>query len=342
MKVRILGLVKYASNGDLATVLRQRERFDRALAFWDAAPDFLPPDGVAIYDMREDSRVHSWAEGAEAVARDFRPTHVVIWGHDEPWNQAFRDAVAGAAPQARMVYVEVGLWPGTFWCAAFMHYVEPERIRGSWVPGMASTPDNLQRLATYTDAIYGPDGARAGARDDFVLLVPQYPDGRAPFYATGRHCDIAWMMQSIAPCIPDGTEAWLKVHPLDLTDSWMREAARLDVHVLPREEPIYPLVARAAAVVTVNSVVGLHAMLAGTPVLALGQAYYAGIAGVRMRALEPQRRSQALNVREPGGDFDRWLREIGPALKETLATEVDPATADDFCCHTMRFCEAVR
>jgi hypothetical protein len=340
VKARILGLVKQASNSDVTTFLRQRPQFERALGFWEKADDFTPPPDVDLIDLSDHP---SWCFGAHNAAADFVPTHVALWGHAEPWNCEFRTGAESGATEQRgnpapaFIYCDNGFWPGTLYCCPADRGI----IRRSWVPGASSAPANLDRLRRHEADIYaGCEGPQQ--REPAVLIVPQYSEATVPSHALPVACGPAAMMQWVCRHIPAGYSVAIKSHPRDPDDSWMREAHHLGVKVVPRGDDIYPWVACAAAVVTADSMVGLHAMLASTPVLALGQAYYGGIAGVMMPPFERRQNDRAPALHRPDPTLEQWLSGLGPALERTLATVMDRATAEDFCCHTFQFCEEMR
>jgi capsular polysaccharide export protein len=90
------------------------------------------------------------------------------------------------------------------------------------------------------------------------------------------------VLRSFAQQAPRETQLVIKFHPLDLGYNAAISTARTlsaalglaDRVLLIYAAPVAPLIKSAAGVVTVNSTVGLQALRAGVPTLALGEAIY--------------------------------------------------------------------
>ncbi|ARC89811.1 capsule biosynthesis protein [Rhodovulum sp. MB263] len=128
--------------------------------------------------------------------------------------------------------------------------------------------------------------ARIGAHSGSVFLVPLQldTDFQLRDHGTGRSQEeeLAAVMASFAAHAPAGALLAVKEHPLDNgLRRWDRRAERLArvagigdrvaVFTGGRVEALYP---KLAGIVTINSTVGLSALLAGVPVKVLGRAIY--------------------------------------------------------------------
>jgi capsular polysaccharide export protein len=125
------------------------------------------------------------------------------------------------------------------------------------------------------------------------LATREVPDSDAVFYPmhfaddaqiTIRgevYYDQFALVRQIADTAPYGYEVWTKPHPTTPGDLPVGSYAKLmrdkpNVRVLHPSLPAALVLGRAAAVVTVNSTVGLEALLHGVPVVTLGDSAYRG------------------------------------------------------------------
>lgn len=147
----------------------------------------------------------------------------------------------------------------------------------------------------------------------YVFLPLQVHDDSQILMYSPRFADMPSVVRSVAKAVQSlggGLKLVVKEHPSDYgrIDYSALRAAFPDVQ-FTRTFPTRDLIAGAAAVVTVNSTVGIEGVLARRPVLTLGRAFY-NVPGV---------------VR-PLGDTE----DVADALADTLATPPDQDLRDRF------------
>lgn len=164
--------------------------------------------------------------------------------------------------------------------------VHPAVEYAGWI-GKALTARRRRRQAQDLQRLYLAAGAPAPRYFLFPLQLPGDYQIRihAPF---GDHFEIvAATIASFAREAPPETRLLFKIHPIDNgLSAWTRfiakEAERFGIEnrvdVIDGGD-LDALIKRAAGVVTVNSTVGLSAIMAGRPVITLGAAVY-DIAGI--------------------------------------------------------------
>lgn len=136
----------------------------------------------------------------------------------------------------------------------------------------ASCEGALARAATATK--YEQPDTTPDLPERFVLAALQIPSDTVAVHAHMQ--PIAWLEAARSACVSNGTMLIIKRHPKDVsqhTDACVAEICRQPgVRVV--EGNITALIAASQAVVTVNSGVGVEAMLAGIPVVTTGASEY--------------------------------------------------------------------
>lgn len=88
------------------------------------------------------------------------------------------------------------------------------------------------------------------------------------------------LIRQVAKAVPSGFDVVVKEHPLSIGRNRLRMLAALrripNVRLVPPRTSSHRLVAGSKAVTVISSTVGLEALLTGTPVLTLGDPFYAG------------------------------------------------------------------
>ncbi len=124
-----------------------------------------------------------------------------------------------------------------------------------------------------------PVGEVSGLPDRFVLAALQVPDDTVMSLASMTLDE--WLGGLERACLAAGISLVVKAHPLDRSTATADRLARLQgagPHVFVSQAAIHQLLDRALAVVTVNSGVGIEALLHLKPVIALGASEYAAVA----------------------------------------------------------------
>lgn len=162
--------------------------------------------------------------------------------------------------------------------------IHPFAEYAGWIKKALRTPSRRSSRQSALDRI----GRHAGP----VFLYPLQlsHDTQLIKYGTGEPQDdiLRRVMESFENAAPADALLVVKVHPMDnaLTD-WAKLVGRGSASVVFLDGgDLDALLARSAGVVTVNSTVGLTALMAGVPTLALGQAVYRSAGLTSQQSLE--------------------------------------------------------
>jgi hypothetical protein len=121
------------------------------------------------------------------------------------------------------------------------------------------------------------------------------------------------LVERIAASLPEGICLYIKEHPASIgalsVGRLRRALARRNVRLISPKQSAFDLIRHAEAVVSVNSKVGMEALMQNKPVLVLGQTYY---------------RDKGVTV-----DWDQ-RSELSLALGEVLAYRPDPQAVEQF------------
>lgn len=115
--------------------------------------------------------------------------------------------------------------------------------------------------------------------DRFLLAALQVPDDTVMSLASMQMDD--WLDTLVMACEAAGTHLVIKSHPLDRSATTRARVSRLQdrgSHVFVSQTAIHHLLERAEAVVTVNSGVGVEALLHLKPVITIGASDYSAVA----------------------------------------------------------------
>jgi len=147
-----------------------------------------------------------------------------------------------------------------------------------WILKLAAEKRTARRTAAVLAAL------AADPRPTFLVPLQLATDFQIRVHSPFPHLDdaVAWILASFARSAPADARLVFKVHPLDNgLAAWPRRIARMAAaagvagraHVVDGGD-LDAMLADAAGVVTVNSTVGVAALAAGRPVVALGNAVY--------------------------------------------------------------------
>lgn len=162
----------------------------------------------------------------------------------------------------------------------YVHHAldHPIREYAGWVSRLLRFPVRNRRTRDGLARILGHPGAV------FLLPLQLATDYQVRQHGTGMplHETVAGIVESFARAAPAGALLAVKEHPLDnglldwhgLVSAAASRAGIADRVVMLAGGDIQALVSRSSGVVTVNSTVGLTALLAGTPCKVLGRAVY--------------------------------------------------------------------
>jgi capsular polysaccharide export protein len=261
------------------------------------------------------ARLHHRARLASAAALRNGATHFGIWN-----GQGGRRSVLVAAAQKaglRALFAELAPIPGHITLdpqgvnAAGMLPVEPDYYR-AW--GAAHADQGL--IDGWRSRLVARAGVRRDSQGEAVsgpfLFVPLQVRGDTQIYAHGGWIgSIETFIDEVARAaqhLPAGWRVVFREHPSDK----LGNAGQLERLVGPRvsvdnETDTFELVRRSQGVVTVNSSVGLQALLLDRPVLVLGRANYA-VPGMVRPAGDPDAVAEAFAAARDWG-FDAPLAE---------------------------------
>jgi capsular polysaccharide export protein len=244
---------------------------------------------------------------------------LIVWNGLLPW---YAPAVAAAQAQGmRVCYMENGLISGRV-------QMDPRGVNAGsgladlpswWFRGYPSADDIWEtpftQRAIELDARQEPLPADAEPLPDRYLFLPLQidPDTQITRYSPWYHT-MADVLRALLSVLPAGYRLVVKEHP---------SAKQLDPAHVPystfrpqfpevvwcRTRTVEELIHGAAAVITVNSSVGVHALCRRKPLLVLGQAVY-GKPGIAQVLTDPT--------------------ALGPALQATLDGEIDHALRASF------------
>lgn len=210
-----------------------------------------------------------------------------------PRDPAAIRALAAACPEPDLAprfadsFARQARWDSVYHLASLLRWRFPHYERFLLhhpLPAYAGTGLNLLRRGGATRRDAAALAALAG-KPLFLFAMQMETDFSVRAYSRFADNDaaIAETLGSFARAAPPDAHLLVKVHPLDpgLKD-WRRRIARLaaDAGVEPRVTflggalPMDAAILACRGVVTINSTLGLRAIMLGRPVLALGQAIY--------------------------------------------------------------------
>jgi capsular polysaccharide export protein len=195
---------------------------------------------------------------------------------------------------------------------------------GAWRPLGERLRGRVPARSTRTSS-----GTVAPPLSEPFVFVPLQKQGDTQLRIFGGQCrDVGAtidMLAAAADALPDGWHLRIKEHPTDRPRARKRVAALAQSRIyLDNDTETFAQVRAARAVLTVNSSVGLEAMLLEKPVIAMGQAFWA-LPGLAVTA------STTEALRDCLGNIDGIV--VDPALRDAflsfLVAEYYPVVARD-------------
>jgi capsular polysaccharide export protein len=208
--------------------------------------------------------------------RRTQPTWLALWS-GVMWNQSLAIEAAHVVG-SRFIYLENGLLPGTTTAD----------------PAGVNFANSMPRDAAFYRALPAPPHSRVAlvpraARAGKVSAAPVKLPARYVFVPFQVDVDrqvllyspwIAHMRQlydvlsEVADALPADMMFVVKEHPSSAKDYHFLHARRPDRVLFANANDTQQLIENAQAVITLNSTVGIEALLFGKPVITLGQAFY--------------------------------------------------------------------
>lgn len=209
-----------------------------------------------------------------------------------------------------------------------------EQVRESDLAPSA-TPEEIERVyrnlyATYVEGRrtkYPQENAdEAPLPDRFILVTLQVPDDTVMSLAEVETS--AWLEALVNRSRETGTSLVIKAHPMDKSTVTQRRLEALKASgacVFVSQAPIHDLLEAADVLVTVNSGVGIEALLNMTPVITLGKSEYLAVSwpAATLEELEA-----ALDAISSGAADAGWQRRVKAFLYSY--TQVRSFTLDHF------------
>lgn len=144
----------------------------------------------------------------------------------------------------------------------------------------------------------------------FILVALQVPDDTVMSLAA---MDVdEWLPALVETYRGTGTHIVIKAHPHDRSEATRKRLARLKAmsgEVYETRAAIHTLLARSRALVTVNSGVGIEALMHLKPVIALGEAEYAQVAWPVRSVAEMIAALDGVLAETPGPDWRRRVQQ---------------------------------
>jgi capsular polysaccharide export protein len=209
--------------------------------------------------------------------RRIQPAWLALWS-GVMWNQSLAIEAARLVG-SRFIFLENGLLPDTT-------TADPAGVNfANSMPRHAAFYRALPAAAPVSHAALVPRSARAGKTSAAPVQLP----ARYVFVPFQVDVDrqvllyspwIAHMRQlydvlcAVADALPPGMMFVVKEHPSSAKDYGALHALHPDRILFANANDTQQLIENAQAVITINSTVGIEALLFGKPVITLGQAFY--------------------------------------------------------------------